>query len=252
VKLKKEKSRNVKIRITKNRITLSLILSVSLLMIISSCGSEGGNEAVKAEVDCECNKLFDARGIELGNQDYYDEQVFTNAKADAPFTGTCAILSEDRSKDTIALHSFEKGFRSKRSAFEIIDGEKIQTSEYSFNDKDQYSGWNVNIKTNKNLNFSYVKEYLEYKNEEVVYSYRLDYFSILGDDNRGTFVFEKNGKMVFANYSSYEKDLKRRDDCRLDGQLFTREESEKASVKSFLECVTKMKLKKWWYKFDSK
>jgi hypothetical protein len=237
----------------KNRFTLSLILSVSLLMIISSCGSEAGGEvAVKKAVACECNKLFDDRGIELKNKDDYYDQVFSNSKADSAFTGTCAILSEDRSKDTIALHSFEKGYRSKRSHFEIIDGEKIQTSEFTFNDKDQYSGWNINIKTNKSLNFSYVKEYLEYKNEEVIYSYRLDYFSTLDDDARGTFVFEKNGKMVFANYSSYEKDLKRRDDCRLDGQLFTREESEKTSVKSFFQCVDKMKLKKWWYKFEAK
>ncbi len=214
-------------------------------MIISSCGSEAGGEAaVKKAVDCECNKLFDDRGIELGNQDYYDEQVFTNSKADSAFTGTCAILSEDRSKDTIALHSFEKGFRSKRSDFEIIDGEKIQTLEYSFNDKDQYSGWNINIKTNKNLNFSYVKEYLEYKNEEVIYSYLFDWSS-----EEGTFVFEKNGK-IFSEYSSYNKDLKMHDDCRLDGLLVTREESEKASVKSFFQCLDKTKLKKWWYKFE--
>ena len=230
----------------KKGFTLYLILSVSLLMIISSCGSEEVKKEVKKEVDCECNKLFDNRGIELEYEADYVNQVFTNSKADSVFTGTCAILSDDRSKDTIALHSFEKGYRSKTSHFEIIDGKKIQKSEFTFNDKDEYSGWDIALKTNKKRNITYVKKYTEYKNKEIVYSYKVDYFYNIDrveGQVTGTYVWERNGKM--------DEKWKRRDDCHTNVYLWSfGEESNKASVKSFFQCLDKMKLKKWWYKIE--
>ncbi len=231
----------------KKGFTLYLILSVSLLIIISSCGSQSGSEEVKKEVDCECNKLFDNRGIELKNQDDYSYQVFTNSKADSVFTGTCAILSKDRSKDTISLHSFEKGYRSKTSKFEIIDGEKIQKSEYTYNDKDEFSGWDIALETNLKRSFTYVVRYREYKNKEIVYSYKVDHFyniDRIEGQFKGTYVWERNGKL--------DEKWKRRDDCYINtkDQLRYVAESNKASVKSFFQCLDKMKLKKWWYKIE--
>ncbi len=250
MQLKNEKSRDVKIRIMKNRFTLSLILSVSLLMVISSCGSEGGSEEVKKEFDCECktlfnqggNVLYSMRGLatkrERKQASADNNQAFIDAKGDSVFTGTCAVLSDDRSKDILGLHSFDKGYRTKKSTYKMIKGEKIQTAEFTFNEKDKRTGWYIEIqKQISGDDLYYVSEYAEEVDDIEKYSYEIDYDQY----EHVTFLWIKKNGELESNKT-----------CTFSGLPYSTDKSKTAELKSFLECVTKMKLKKWWYKFDSK
>ncbi len=278
----------------KNRFTLSLILSVSLLMIISSCGSEAGSEEVKAEFDCECKTLFNQGGIELYsfrglNKRQRDQaradnnQAFIDAKGDSVFTGTCAVLSDDRAKDILALHSFDKGYRTKKSSYEMVNGKKEQTCEFTYNEKDDRSGWEkefeligeekiqisefkynednektgwkITIDHNTDKNLNYVRIYTEYKNDKIVMQYKLDY---LRENYEGDFddIEYLGGTYVLTNKSgevnTYSPEKNSMSSCFFGGILVSIDADKTAELKSFLECVTKMKLKQWWYKFDSK
>jgi hypothetical protein len=234
----------------KNRFTLILMLLVSLSLIISSCGSEAGIEEVKKEFDCECNKLFNQGGRELysmrglltkkeRNQARADNnQAFIDSKGDTVFTGTCAVLSDDRSKDILALHSFDKGYRTKKSTYEMIKGEKIQTAEFTFNEKDKRTGWYIDIqKQISGDDLYYVSEYVEEVDDVEQYSYEIDYDQF----EHVTFLWIKKNGELESNKT-----------CTFSGLPYSTDKSKTAELKSFFECISKMKLKKWWYKFEAK
>jgi hypothetical protein len=196
--------------------------AIALTLLLASCG---GEEAKKTETaaapekpkyDCECTEIEDWKkgGIKKAIRDGKD------------FTGACVELTEDRAKDTIGIHTFDKGFRVKSQCYQMIFDQKVQTVDMSYDENDKKTGYQRQfLVVNKKDKYWYTKKYKSFEADAVKDSW---------------FISKASGNLYGPFFSITYRDFKYAegtfDQCK-DNNWSTSTKSNLEKHKIFAECV---------------
>jgi len=98
---------------------------------------------------------------------------------DKPYSGTCAILSNNRSKDIIFLAEYKDGYPAKKQRWTVFNNERILVEDYTFDDQNKKTGFFISLgneewmdsSSNKKYAIIYPWSYSEWKDNREIYSY---------------------------------------------------------------------------------
>jgi hypothetical protein len=223
--------------------------AIALTLVLASCGGEAEKSAEpeaapeKPLYDCECSTLHKEGG------GYFKEQSVKKmvTSDNNPYTGTCAILSNDRSQVVTFLAEYKDGYPVKKQKWELFNNERILISDYTFDDKNQKSGYNISLgkaevmdsATNTKYAVRYTEWYHEYNKGREVLRYWFHDAAY-----KGWIIESENQDIKAAG-----------DDCWNNAQTkfnefpyIDRLDSRDKNMKSYLDCLASKNLKKWVFK----
>jgi hypothetical protein len=237
-------------------------------LVLSSCGSDEASEVEKKLYDCECNTLVTEKGgrFRMGS-------VRKMLKDKKPYTGTCAILSQDRDAIVTFLADYSEGYPVKKQKWQLFNGEKIQTWDLSFDSKNLKSGYTMTLRQrdlgldsakNKRHKVIHTSSYKEFNTGKQVLNYDFSAGGFYDTGHENTMGTELRGEIITG--SDQFKSLG--EDCwnklplikKATADIYTGEDimvevknvfewekfaKNEPAAKSYLECLQSKELKKF-------
>lgn len=236
--------------------------AIALTLLLASCG---GEEAKKTETaaapekplyDCECNTLQTE-----GGDDFKQRSIKKMVTSDnKPYTGTCATLSKDRSQVVTFLAEYKDGYPVKKQKWELFNKERIMIWDFTFDDKNKKSGYNMTLgkvevmdsATKIKYAVRYTSKYEEYnKGRKILgYTFSKDYAKgwIIKSETQDVQTAGDDCWNQVPITSRMEQDSWSLEQVKVEKRSIDKLDLRDANTKKYLDCIASKELKKWVFK----